>query len=75
MMLRIIQTTFSLIDVQMLQYVNYNLLTRIYAICFECGATNAIIHNISISALFALTEIVFSGSKVDDSTTILLQFL
>ena len=75
MMLRIIQTTFSLIDAQILQYVNYNILTRIYAICFECGATSPIIHNISISALFALTEIVFSATKVEDSAIILLQFL
>ena len=34
MILRIIQTTFSLIDAQLLQYVNYHILTRIYAICF-----------------------------------------
>ena len=34
MILRIIQTTFSLIDAHLLQYVNYNILTRIYAICF-----------------------------------------
>ena len=75
MMLRIIQTTFSLIDAQMLQYVNYHLLTRIYAICFECGTTSPIIQNISLSALFALTEIVFSSNKLEDSSTILSQFL
>jgi hypothetical protein len=75
MMLRIIQSTFSLIDIQMLQFVNYHLLTRVYAICFESGQTNAIIQNISLSALFALTEIIFGSNKVDDSTTILTQFL
>jgi len=31
--------------------------------------------NISLSALFALTEIIFSGNKLEDSTTILAQFL
>ena len=33
-MLRIIQTTFSLIDGHLLKYVGENILTRIYAICF-----------------------------------------
>ena len=75
MMLRIIQTTFSLIDHPMLQYVNYHLLTRVYAICFECSHTSPIIQNISVSALFALTEIVFAGSQTEDSATILAQFL
>lgn len=75
MMLRIIQTTFSLIDIQILQYVNYHLLIRIYSICFECCLSTSIIQNISVSALFALTEIVFASSKTEDSSTILSQFL
>ena len=33
------------------------------------------IEKISVSALFALTEIVFEGNKVEDSVTILQQFL
>lgn len=63
MMLRIIQTTFSLIDIQILQYVNYHLLIRIYSICFDCSFASTIIQNISTSALFALTEIVFASIK------------
>lgn len=55
MMLRIIQTTFSLIDSQILQYVNYHIIIRIYSICFECCHSNPIIENISTSALCALT--------------------
>ncbi len=55
MILRIIQTTFSLIDTELLKYVNYHIITRIYSICFECSLSNAMIQNISTSALFALT--------------------
>jgi hypothetical protein len=75
MILRIIQTTFSLIDGQILQYVNYHIVIRIYSVCFECCLSNPMIQNISTSALFALTEIIFVGSRVDDSCTILTQFL
>lgn len=75
MMLRIIQTTFSLIDQQLLHYVDENIITRLYSICFECCLTTKIIQNISISALFALTEIVFATGSAQESCSILLQFL
>lgn len=75
MLLRIIQTTFSLIDLQLLQYANYHLLLRLYSICFHSSLTSPVIQNISLSALFALTEIVFSGLPSQDSSTILTHFL
>lgn len=75
MALRIIQTTFSLIDARILQYANYNLFTRIYSICFDCCLSSPLIQNISVSALFALTEIIFSSPIVEDSTPILKEFL
>ena len=55
MALRIIQTTFSLIDIKILQYANEHLFIRIYSICFDCCLSNPVIQNISVSALFALT--------------------
>lgn len=55
MTLRIIQSTFSLIDHELLQYANYHLLIRIYSICLECCLAHSIVQNISASALFALT--------------------
>jgi len=75
MILRIIQTTYSLIDCNMLQYADYTLFTRIYSICFDCCLSNSIIQNISASALFALTEIVFASNQTDDSLSILTQLM
>lgn len=75
MVLRIIQTTFSLIDAQLLQYANENLFIRIYSICFDCCLSGPIIQNISVSALFALTEIIFSAEATAPSLPILDQFL
>lgn len=73
--LRIIQATYSLMDEKMLQFANYNLLTRLYSICFECCESSPTVQNISASALFALTEIVFSNQSVKDSLVILTQML
>lgn len=75
MMLRIIQTTYSLIDCQMLQFADYHLLTRLYAVCFDCCLSTSIIQNISASALFALTEIVFATAPPPDSLALLAQLL
>jgi hypothetical protein len=75
MVLRIIQTTFSLIDAQLLQYANEHLFIRIYSICFDCCLNGSIIQNISVSALFALTEIIFSVEITTPSLPILEQFL
>jgi len=71
MILRIIQTTYSLIDCNLLQYSDYTLLTRMYSICFDCSLTNSIIQSISTSALYALTEIVFVTNKTENSLLIL----
>lgn len=62
-------------DEKMLQFANYNLLTRLYSICFECCDSNPTVQNISASALFALTEIVFSNQSTKDSLVILTQML
>jgi hypothetical protein len=75
MMLRIIQTTYSLIDCQLLQFADYHLLTRLYAVCFDCCLSTSIIQNISASALFALTEIVFATAPPADSLALLAQLL
>jgi hypothetical protein len=75
MILRIIQTTFSLIDCNLLQYSDHPLLTRIYSICFDCSLANAIIQSISASALEALTEIVFASRQIDNSLLILTELL
>lgn len=61
MILRVIQITYSLIDCNMLRYCDQALLTRMYSICFDCSRANPIIQSISISALYALTEIVFEN--------------
>jgi hypothetical protein len=75
MILRIIQTTFSLIDSNILQYANEHLFIRIYSICFDCCLSSSVIQNISVSALFALTEIIFSSNGTEPSLSILNQFL
>lgn len=75
MVLRIIQTAFSLIDTHLLQYANEHIFIRIYAICFDCCLSGAVIQNISVSALFALTEIIFSAEVTTPSLSILEQFL
>jgi hypothetical protein len=75
MTLRIIQTTYSLIDCNLLQFADYTLFTRIYSICFDCCLSNSIIQNISASALFALTEIVFASHQTEDSLSILTQLM
>jgi hypothetical protein len=71
MVLRIIQTAFSLIDAQLLQYANEHIFIRVYAICFDCCLSGAVIQNISVSALFALTEIIFSAEVTAPSLSIL----
>lgn len=75
MSLRIIQTTFSLIDSKLLQYATENIFIRIYSICFDCCLSSSVIQNISVSALFALTEIIFSAEGTEASLSILNQFL
>lgn len=70
-----IQTTFSLIDQSLIHFFSANLLTRIYSICFQCFKVNSIVQNISISALFALTECLFSYGGVPESFELLGYFL
>lgn len=73
--LRVMQTTFSLIDYQMLRHVNYHLLTRLYSVCFDCCQIDPTIQNISVSALCSLTEIVFAQGELSDASILLQQFL
>ena len=58
--LRIIQTTFSLINKNLLSCMGCHLIIRLYSISFGCCQTPTIIQNIAVSALSALTENIFS---------------
>jgi hypothetical protein len=75
MVLRIIQTTYSLIEPGLLIFADYRLLTRIYAICFSCCLSTPTILSISISALFSLTEIIFAQNNPKDLLNILNELL
>ena len=47
MILRIIQTTYSLIEPTLLVFADYNITMRLYSICFRCCLTISIVQNIS----------------------------
>lgn len=55
MILRIIQTTYSLIEPALLRYADYHLTTRIYSICLGCCLSTPAILSISASAIFSLS--------------------
>ncbi len=75
MILRIIQTTYSLIEPSLLKYADYTLATRIYSICFRCCLSTSTIQSISVSAIFSLTEILFSFHSVKELEHMLIEFL
>lgn len=73
--LRIVQVMFSLIDVNLISYLGGNHLTKVYAVFFEQSKVNNLIKNISVSALFALTECLFGYGDMNESFVILECFL
>ena len=73
--LRIIQTTFSLLESSLLEKATESIFTRIYALCFQCSEAGGLIANISLSALSALTEIIFGAASPQHSASVLQQLL
>ena len=55
MILRIVQTLYSIIEPHLLQNTDYQLITRIYSILLKCCRSKPLIQNISVSAIFTLT--------------------
>jgi hypothetical protein len=63
--LRVLQTTFSLIDHLLVPLFSEGMVTRMFSICFEFSQGCVIVQNISVSALLALIEslVQFGGSR------------
>ena len=75
MNLRIVQTTYSIIEPGLLFSASYNMITRLYSIFFRSCFTTPSIQNISASAVFALTEIICGGHHNKDLTTLMVDLL
>lgn len=56
--------------------MSFSLLTKVYAISFECCQVNTVIQNIGVSCLFSLTETVFGlDSKEKEAHMVLENWL
>ena len=76
--MRIIQNVFTLINHNLLYHMEYNLLIRVYSICFECCIGDPVVQNIAVSALFTLTNSLFdneSNDQIEEAFPILECFL
>jgi hypothetical protein len=62
--IRILQTTFSLIDHSLIPLFTAQMLTRIFLICFQFCQEPSIVQNVSVSALLALTELLLKFGGV-----------
>lgn len=60
MQLRIVQAAYTLVEPAILSTADYHFITRLFSILFKCCLDSVAIQNISASAIFTLTNIVFA---------------
>ena len=64
--------TYSLVEPHLIIFADYNMLTRLYSICFKCCLSSPNILSISISALFSLTELAFANCDAKNLINIMI---
>jgi hypothetical protein len=72
MQLRIVQSAYTMVEPALLSTADYHFITRLYSIFFKCCLDSVAIQNISVSAIFTLTDIIFARNPVKTNEHLLL---